>query len=51
LSSLLDVDILLPQDHDFVATLGVVRLAMNGLTQGSYKYKNYNFHSFKVAML
>jgi sugar (pentulose or hexulose) kinase len=37
LSSLLNVKILVPENQDYVASIGAIRLAMNNLTMSKYK--------------
>ena len=44
LSSLLNVQILVPENQDYVASIGAIRLAMNNLTMSKYKpiFPEYN---------
>ena len=51
LSSLLNVEIAVPENQDFVASVGAVRLAMKSLTKNKHKFKSPNTISVEVDSL
>ena len=51
LSSLLNVQIVVPENQDFVASIGAVRLAMKHLTKNKHKFKSPNAKPVEVDSL
>ena len=51
LSSLLNVQIIVPENQDFVASVGAVRLAMKCLTKNKHKFKSPNVKLVEVDSL